>query len=527
MRLPSPLHALAKNAIERELGGYRRAVHRDDPSLPERPAGASPRVAVVGAGVAGIAAAVTLAERGFAVTLLERNAYLGGKCGAWPVTVGDETQSVDHGFHAFFRHYYNLSELLKKTGVAEHLVPIDDYVVMRTDRSRISFRGTETVPLLNLLSLASTGVYRVSELLFSKKMHRLDPFLRYDEEKTFADWDDVSYDDFARHADLPKDLRLVFNTFARAFFSEGDRLSVAALIRAFHFYYLSNDAGLLYDYLDDDYETAFAAPIRRWLEAHDVTVALSTEVKSLERDGDGWVLDGARFESVVLACDVRGAQAIAAGSTSLREAHPGFAAKVESQPRSQRYAILRVWCDRRVGDELPVFVISDRLKLLDAVTFNHRVVPAAKSWAERNGGGVYELHSYAVPDDLPDDAAIERELLREFEHYFPGVTKGVVAATHLHVRADFAAFHVGTHARRATVETGVPGLWLAGDWVRLPHTATLLEGACMAGLLAANGILAARGLREAPVYAVPAKGVLARLPAPPKSMGAGPPRVSV
>ena len=40
-------------------------------------------------------------------------------------------------------------------------------------------------------------------------------------------------------------------------------------------------------------------------------------------------------------------------------------------------------------------------------------------------------------------------------------------------------------------------------------------------------ILAARGLREAPVYAVPAKGVLARLPAPPKSMGAGPPRVSV
>jgi isorenieratene synthase len=396
-------------------------------------------------------------------------------------------------------------------------VPIDDYVVLRTDRSRISFRGTDTVPLLNLLSLASTGVYRVSELLFSKKMHRLDPFLRYDETKTFADWDHVSYDEFARHAELPADLRLVFNTFARAFFAEGDRLSVAALIRAFHFYYLSNDAGLLYDYLDDDYETAFAGPFRAWLDAHGVTVRLGAEVSSLERAGDGWRVDGEAFNDVVLACDVRAARALVGGSESLRASHPDFAERVTAQPCSQRYAILRVWCDRRVGDDLPVFVITDRRTLLDAVTFNHRVVPAARDWAERHRGGVYELHSYAVPDALPDDAAIERALMEEFEHYFPGVTAGAVAATHLHVRADFAAHHVGTHAHRATVDTGVPGLWLAGDWVRLPHPATLLEAACMAGRLAANGILAARGLRETPVYAVPPRGVLARLPAPPKS----------
>jgi isorenieratene synthase len=518
MRLPSPLRTLATRAILRELGGYRHAVHHDDPSLPERPSGEAPRVAVVGGGIAGISAAVTLAERGFAVTLLERNAYLGGKTGAWPVQVGDETQSVDHGFHAFFRHYYNLDGLLKKVGVAAHLKAIDDYVVLRTDRSRISFAGTDTVPLLNLLSLASTGVYKVSELLFSTKMHKLDPFLRYDESKTFADWDGVSYDDFARHADLPSDLRLVFNTFARAFFSEGDRLSVAALIRAFHFYYLSNDAGLLYDYLDDDYETAFAAPVRAWFASHGVTLSLGTEVTSLERDGDRWTVNGAPYDAVVLACDVVGACAIAAASSSLATAHPGFTERMALQKTSQRYAILRVWNDRRVGDDLPVFVITDRLTLLDAVTFNHRVIPAARDWAERHRGGVYELHSYAVPDSLPDDAAIERALLAEFDHYFPGVVGAKNLATHLHVRSDFAAFHVGSHATRATVDTGVPGLWLAGDWVRIPHAATLMEAACLSGLLAANGILAARGLREAPVYAVPAKGILSRLPAPPKSM---------
>ncbi|MDQ3988127.1 MAG: FAD-dependent oxidoreductase, partial [Actinomycetota bacterium] len=42
---------------------------------------------VVGAGVAGVSAAVVLAERGVRVTLLEAADTLGGRLGAWPVTL--------------------------------------------------------------------------------------------------------------------------------------------------------------------------------------------------------------------------------------------------------------------------------------------------------------------------------------------------------------------------------------------------------------------------------------------------------
>lgn len=508
---------LAKRGIERKLGGYRRTVHHEDGSLPERPEGAAPQVAVVGGGIAGLSAASTLASRGVAVTLYERASYLGGKAGAWTVEVDGRPFRVDHGFHAFFRHYYNLQGMLDRLGITAHLRPIDDYVILRRDRTRISFAGTDTVPLLNLLSLSKTGLYRVSELLFSERMHRLDPFLRYDEEKTFAAWDHVNYDDFAREADLPSDLRLVFNTFSRAFFSEGDRLSVASLVRAFHFYYLSNDAGLLYDYLDDDYETAFATPARQWLDANGVTVRLDTPVRALERLEDGaWSVDGQRFDAVVLACDVNAARAIVADSPTLAASHPDFAAQMGRQRSSQRYAILRLWLDCDVGGDLPVFVITDRLRALDAVTFTHRVVPDARAWASSRGGGVYELHCYAVPDALADDTAVRDALVQEFEHYFSAARGARVVGEYLHVRADFAAFHVGLHADRARVDTGVAGLWLAGDWVRLPHPATLMEAACMAGALAANGILRAHGLREAPVYAVPAKGILADVPAPPR-----------
>jgi isorenieratene synthase len=511
--LGDALHGAARQGIERKLGGYRREVHHDDPSRPERPAGEAPRVAVIGGGIAGLSAATTLAGRGVRVTLYERERYLGGKSGAWTVDIDGEAQRVDHGFHAVFRHYYNLRAMLERIGSDRHLRPIDDYMILRQDRSRISFKGTDTTPLLNLLSLSKTGVYSVRELIFSKRMHKLDPFLRYDEARTFRDWDHVPYDDFVRDADLPRDLRLVFNTFARAFFSEGDRLSVASLVRAFHFYYLSNDGGLLYDYFDDDYETAFAAPARAWLEAHGATLHTGSPVTSIDAATGAhgrWSIGGETYDDVVIACDVVGARKLVAASPALAERHPDFTARIARQKSSQRYAILRLWVERDAGRDMPVFVITDRLRVLDAITFTHRVVPAARDWAAKRDGGVYEIHSYAVPDDLPDDAAIRRELVAEFEHFLPEVRGARIAHEHLHVRSDFAAFHVGTYADRAQVETGVAGIHLAGDWVRLSHPATLMEAACMTGALAANNVLREKGLREAPVYAVPERGILAR-----------------
>ena len=70
--------------VENRLGGYRHHVNAVDLALPLELV--SPRrVAVVGAGLAGLVAATTLARRGFSVVLYEQKPYLGGKIGAWPV----------------------------------------------------------------------------------------------------------------------------------------------------------------------------------------------------------------------------------------------------------------------------------------------------------------------------------------------------------------------------------------------------------------------------------------------------------
>lgn len=65
-------------------------------------------VVVVGAGLAGLACAYELCQRGFKVTLLERSPQLGGKIASWQIKVGNETFMMEHGFHGFFHNIITL-----------------------------------------------------------------------------------------------------------------------------------------------------------------------------------------------------------------------------------------------------------------------------------------------------------------------------------------------------------------------------------------------------------------------------------
>ncbi|WP_398995069.1 FAD-dependent oxidoreductase [Streptomyces sp. CBG31] len=72
-------------------------------------------MAVVGGGIAGIAAATLLAERGVRVTLHESEPGLGGRLSGWSTELADGTTvTMSRGFHAFFRQYYNLRGLLRR-----------------------------------------------------------------------------------------------------------------------------------------------------------------------------------------------------------------------------------------------------------------------------------------------------------------------------------------------------------------------------------------------------------------------------
>ncbi|GMU62498.1 MAG: hypothetical protein AMXMBFR34_42610 [Myxococcaceae bacterium] len=129
----------------------------------------------------------------------------------------------------------------------------------------------------------------------------------------------------------------------------------------------------------------------------------------------------------------------------------------------QRYAVLRLWLNKDVREDLPVFVITDRVRVLDAVTVFHRFEEETKA----GGGFVLELHCYAVPEAMPDEQ-VRTAFLEELVRFFPELAGFRVHHEVFQLKRDFTAFHVGLDAERPTVETGMPGFACAGDWVKLP-----------------------------------------------------------
>lgn len=505
-------------AIQRGFGGYRHVVAEVDGRLPLRVEGPPRRVAVIGAGLAGMGAAARLGQRGVAVTLFERNHHLGGKLGAWIDRASDGSEvRVEHGFHAFFRHYYNLDAFLRELGLHQRMRSIGEYVIALRDGRRISFGGVDTTPVLNLLSLARHGLYDLREVAMGPAGREMDAFLRYDPERTFERFDELSFAELATKAQLPPALMLVFNTFARAFFADADRISMAELIKSFHFYYLSHDHGLEYDYLEGSYHDDLLEPLREHLLAQGVRVRSGEPVERIDGEPGALLVHGERFDDVVLATDVPGTRAIVEASP-LTQRHPALGEAVAGLRAGQRYSVLRVWIEVEVPDELPVFVTTERRRVLDAITMLHRIDADSRAWAQRHRGCVLELHCYAVPDDVPDDGEgqveIVQGMLDEAAAVLPTLEGASVVRHHLQVKADFSAFHVGMHASRPGGRSPVPGIWFAGDWVRLPFPAMLMEAAYSSGLLVANAILDQAGLRGFPVYGVPPRGLLTTLRVP-------------
>lgn len=492
--------------IKHRLRNYKFAVNTVDESLPERSA-QTKRVSVVGGGIAGISAASNLAERGFAVTLYESNDYLGGKLGSWTFESIGEKLRAEHGFHAFFRQYYNLKNFMRRLDIHKHLIPIDDYVILFQDGKRQGFAGIDNTPGLNILDLRKRGVFNWLTYVNPLSAQFL-ALLRFHPERTFQDYDGMSFAQFAKRTRMPRNMQLVFTSFARAFFAEPKKISMAELIKGFHFYFLSNDDGLMYDVLDDDFEHTFLAPCKRHMEKLGVQFRMNNPVDTIRFDGQTYTVDGEPYDYTVLALDAKHVRQLVSNSPDL-QANPRFKQQLEHLRCTDRYAVWRIWTDKFEAEQgLPFFVFTDRLKCLDSVTFYHQMEKESAFWSRENNGGIFELHSYSLPDDLMDEQAIKEALLRELLHFFPELAGLQIKHEFFQHRDDFPAFHTNQYQDRPEVQTGVPGLYLAGDWVKLPLPAMLMESAYTSGAMAANHIFNREGLRENLLESVCPYGIL-------------------
>jgi isorenieratene synthase len=354
--------------------------------------------------------------------------------------------------------------------------------------------------------MAKTGIYSYKDAMLNPGFRKMTSLLSYNREKTYANFDNVSFKDFADDVKLPPEMQLMFTTFSRAFFAEPQYISMAELIKSFHSYFLSNDLGLLYDVLNDDFKDTLWKPAKDYLNKYKSSISLDSKITSFKKDVDNFIINDERFDYAIIASDVKGTKSIIKDSDYFKTEHPNFFSQMTSLKQSQRYSVLRVWIDKDIRQGVPFFIFTDALKILDSVTIYHRMEKTSDEWVKKNGGGIFELHSYAVPDDFPEEE-IRNQFLKEFEDYFPEIKGYKVKYEYLQVKDDFTAFHTNLYKTRPQVKTEVENLFLAGDWVRLDSPAMLMEAATTSALYSVNHILEQENLKQNPIFSVPLKGI--------------------
>jgi len=496
-----------RKLIRKKLQNYKIKLNNPDTSLPYDLSGAK-RVAVIGGGIAGISVACNLSERGFDVHVFEKEPYLGGKVGSWQFESNGERLRTEHGFHGFFKQYYNLRNFLKKIGAHKHLIPIDDYTILFNKNKKQGFKGLEATPLLNVIDLRKFGIVSWKTFINPLGLPFLN-LLKFDFNKTYDKFDSESFATFANRTLMNKKMRLVFNSFSRAFFAEPEDMSLAELIKSFHFYFLSNEEGLLYDVLDSDFQNSFITYCENFLKKHNACINYSTPVTNLEKTDQGFEVNRQHFDYCVLCTDVKHTRQLMARSKGF-ENDGSTLSKLMALKHSGRYAVLRIWTDRFEADPaLPFFIFTDRLKCLDSVTLYHKMEKESEAWSKEHKGGIFELHSYSVPKDLTTDEEVQAHLLSEFYHYFPELEGMKVYHQYFQNKDDFPAFHTNQYANRPEIKTNIPTFYLAGDWVKMNNCSMLMEAAYTSGAIAANCIMQCEGLQENLLEGVPLKGILA------------------
>jgi squalene-associated FAD-dependent desaturase len=434
----------------------------------------TPRVVVVGGGLAGITAAVGCADAGAQVTLLEGRPRLGGLTHSF--RRGDLW--VDNGQHVFLRCCTAYRGLLERLGVA-HLTTLQprlDIPVHGAGRTGRLRRGRLPAPLHLAGTLAAYPWLgprqRAAVVRGALALRHVDRDVPSTDAMSFGQW-------LRAHGQPPEAIDSVWDLVGLATLNaRADDVSLGLAATVFQLGLLTDrDAADIGWSLVPLQQLHGDAAVRS-LGAAGADVRTSTKVRGLGHDGDRWVVhtdEGDRTaDGVVLAVPPTEAERILPPAAV--SASPGWSAALGSAAIVNLHVVL----DRHVLDEPFVATIDGDLQW---------VFDRTRQCGLRTGQCL--AVSLSAADDLVD---LPTAALRG--HFWPQLTAllpGLGAATVLDffvTRERHATFRPapGSRRHRPQPATSLSGLTLAGAWVDTGWPATM-EGAVRSGEAATRALL--------------------------------------
>lgn len=478
------------------------------------------RVLVLGAGLAGLAAAERLLDAGVEVIIVDAFPRVGGRVANFDVSTevaglvpGDV---VEHGLHAWFQHYVGLFGLMERAGVPKPPFAGRGVHLWNPDQGHVEIPGGPFVWLMNAMRLpyGLRGSRTRALAAFGRLIAYLDRALQAPERSDH----ECAAELFARMGVPDEAVRSVFGPCLYSLTSLPlDQLSGLEMLRWM--------AAIIPDprirVLQGGGSTAMCDPIARYLQRRGADLRLGVEAHRLWLDADQRVRvelerapdrtglrhilvrnfepaeppDVSRVDAIVSTLPWERLVALSKDDPRLNSLP---AIGTLNMLRNVHPLTIRIWFDRPIDGAQERYILS-RGTLFDVM----RPTPEPERYA-----GIrlfdalvedvdmhlpelaYDREQYLTPG--PVQERILQRVLADLERAYPGrIRDKRVLRTFLHTREGIVACRTGVWEKRASQHLGIANFVLAGDWTR-QGWGVCMEGAVRSGQLAVETLLTGR-----------------------------------
>jgi zeta-carotene desaturase len=449
-------------------------------------------VAVIGGGLAGLAAGSALADVGFNVSLFERRPYLGGRASSYEHPGTGEV--IDNCQHVLLGCCTNLIDFYRRLAVEEKIRWFDglNFIEPGGRRSVIS-AGLLPAPFHSSVSFLRAKFLSAGDKdAVARALLRLAGELPRDSDENFLHWLECHWQTEAGIerfwkpvlvSALNEDLDRISVRYAAQVFRESFLKCAAAGYLGIPQVPLSELYSVAGEYIGDrGGQVLSRCPVRAIRSAPNAaTVEIAGEGQSKKFD---YVISAVPFDALAQMLPE------AAEMSPLREKLSRF----ETSPITG----IHLWFDREITALEHAVLLDRTIQWM----FNKSKLISAR--AEASGGSYLELVVSSSKTLVNKSRQEILDLaLRELAEFFPAareakLVKGTVIKE---VNAPYSALP-GADSYRSPAATPWPRFFLAGDWTATGWPATM-EGAVRSGYRAAEEVVQARDPRRKLKFLVP------------------------
>ncbi len=452
------------------------------------------RVAIAGAGLAGLSCAKYLADAGFTPIVLERRDVLGGKIAAWKDEEGDWYET---GLHIFFGAYPNMLQLFQELGIEDRLQWKDHTMIFNQPDapgtySRFNFPNLPA-PLNGVVAILGNN----DMLTWAEKIKfgiGLIPAMIKGQSYVEA-MDQYTWSEWMKKQNIPPRVeKEVFIAMSKALnFINPDEISATILLTALN-RFLQEKNGSKMAFLDGSPTERLCQPLVDYIAERGGEVRLNTALKEILLNEDDSIrgfllrgLDGAADE--ILTADLY-VSAMPVDPLKVILPQPwrelDFFELLEGL-EGVPVINLHLWFDRKLTDidhllfsRSPLLsVYADMSNTCKEYANPERsmlelVLAPAKDWINKSEAEII--------------AATMTELEKLFPQHFTGDNPAKMLKYHI-VKTPRSVYRAtpGRQACRPSQKTPIANFYLAGDYTMQQYLGSM-EGAVLSGKLTAVAI---------------------------------------